>query len=196
MCAPDGWVNFDASPTLRFERIPLLVRLYRKNTTKFPDAVRYGDIVKGLPISPNSCRGIYCSHILEHLAYEDCLSALHNTFGHLAPGGTFRLVVPDLKQLTHAYLASSSEEPGNWFMEVSGLGRVRRPRTIRALLVSLLGNSEHLWLWDEKSMVSCLQKVGFQNIRRASFGDAADPRFSEVENAERFDGCLAIECTK
>ena len=66
--APEGWRNFDASPTLRFERIPLLGRLYTKNTERFPENVEYGDIVAGLPISDNSCQAVYCSHILEHLA--------------------------------------------------------------------------------------------------------------------------------
>ena len=196
MCAPDGWVNFDASPTLRFERIPVLGRLYRKNATRFPETVHYGDIVQGLPISPDSCKGIYCSHVLEHLAFEDCLRALQNTFRYLAPGGTFRLVVPDLEGLIQAYLVSPSGAPGDWFMEVSGLGSVRRPRTFRALLIDWLGNSRHLWLWDERSMSSALTKAGFKQIRRASFGDASDSRFSEVEDVARFEGCLAMECTK
>ena len=184
MSAPDGWINFDASPTLRFERIPVLGRLYRKNATRFPEAVRYGDIVRGLPISSDACRGIYCSHVLEHLAFEDCLRALHNTFRYLAPGGTFRLVMPDLEQLIRAYLASSSDEPGNWLMEISGLGRVNRPRTLGAGVIAWLGNSAHLWLWDEKSMASTLKKVGFKRIRRASFGDAIDSRFIEVEDRQ------------
>jgi hypothetical protein len=196
MCAPEGWINFDSSPTLRFERIPILGRLYRKNETRFPDTVRYGDIARGLPISPNSCRGIYCSHILEHLAYEDCMRALRNTFLYLAPGGTFRLVVPDLEQLIRAYLANQSEAPGNWLMETSGLARIRRPRSLGAFLLAWLGNSAHLWLWDEKSMASALREVGFKEVRRALFGDAADGAFSKVENPERFDGCLAMECTK
>ena len=196
MCAPDGWTNFDASPTLRFERIPVLGRVYKKNATRFPEAVRYGDIVRGLPILPDACKGIYCSHVLEHLAFEDCLRALQNTFRYLAPGGTFRLVVPDLEQLIHAYLGNSSEAPGNWLMEVSGLGLVRRPRTFRALLFGWLGNSAHLWMWDEKSMKSALKQAGFKQIRRASFGDAADAKFAEVEEAARFEGCLALECTK
>ncbi|MCP5113600.1 MAG: hypothetical protein GY953_22435, partial [bacterium] len=41
--APDGWLNFDASPTLRFERFPILGRLYTKNESRFPPNVRYGD---------------------------------------------------------------------------------------------------------------------------------------------------------
>ena len=70
-CAPKGWRNFDASPTLRFERIPILGRLYTENQERFPKNVEYGDIISGLPVSDNSCQVVYCSHILEHLALED-----------------------------------------------------------------------------------------------------------------------------
>src|SRR5687768_2759097 len=91
--APPSWLNFDASPTLRFERLPIVGRLYSRNAQRFPRNVRYGDIVKGLPIAPVSCKGIYCSHILEHLSQEDVEIALANTFRYLRSGGTFRLVV-------------------------------------------------------------------------------------------------------
>lgn len=54
--APQDWRNFDASPTLYFERMPLVGKLYTKNKTRFPHNVEFGDIVEGLPISDGSCR--------------------------------------------------------------------------------------------------------------------------------------------
>src|SRR5262249_54197655 len=101
-CAPKSWLNFDASPTLIFERIPIVGRFYTKNQQRFPTNVRYGDIVKGLPIPEDSCRGLYCSHVLEHLARRDCQRALRNSYGYLQPGGTFRMVLPDLEVLARA----------------------------------------------------------------------------------------------
>jgi len=94
--APVGFRNFDASPTLRFERLPLLGKLYTKNNSRFPENVEYGDIVKGLPVPPTSCEAVYCSHVLEHLSLDDFRKALRNTHRILKSGGTFRLVVPDL----------------------------------------------------------------------------------------------------
>src|SRR5688500_17715951 len=81
--APPGWLNFDASPTLRFERLPLVGRLYVKNARRFPKNVRYGDVVKGLPIPRNHCHGIYASHVLEHLCLADLDSALQNVHSYL-----------------------------------------------------------------------------------------------------------------
>src|SRR6266487_4619922 len=93
--APAGWLNFDASPRLRLERIPG-VRAILGSTMGllFPPNVRFGDIVRGLPIPDGNAYGVYCSHVLEHLAREDLAPALRNTLRILRPGGIFRLVVP------------------------------------------------------------------------------------------------------
>jgi SAM-dependent methyltransferase len=195
-CAPESWLNFDASPTLRFERIPLLGRLYTRNAERFPRNVQYGDIVKGLPISEGACRGIYCSHVLEHLAFDDLRVALRNTYTYLQPGGVFRLVVPDLERLVKIYLTDERAEAAVRFMQSSGLGTVRRPRSLLAAVSAWLGNSAHLWMWDEKSMTHELERQGFTQIRRAAFGDAGDNRFHEVEQADRFIDALCIQCVK
>src|SRR2546421_9928005 len=63
LSAPETWRNFDASPTLRFERLPIVGRLYTKNGERFPGNVEYGDIVKGLPLVRESCAAVYASHV-------------------------------------------------------------------------------------------------------------------------------------
>ena len=193
--APDGWLNFDASPTLRFERSPLGF-LYTRNGSRFPKGVRYGDVVRGLPIEDKSCRGLYCSHVLEHLALEDCDAALENSLRHLEPGGLFRLVVPDFAVYVQVYNEDASEGAANLFMESSSLGTVRRPRGLRAILQLWLGNSAHLWMWDERSLAARLRQHGFVSIRRAVYGDSEDPRFADVENPDRFIDALAIQCAR
>jgi hypothetical protein len=194
--APESWLNFDASPTLRFERVPLVGQLYTKNDRRFPPNVRYGDIVRGLPVAENSCRGLYCSHVLEHLALIDCRKALRNSFSYLQPGGLFRMVLPDLEGLARNYLANPSSTAAHRFMRESILGSEERRRGLMGLLCSWLGNSRHLWMWDFKALEHELRHAGFNQIRRAHFGDAQDPRFADVEDKGRFESCLAIECKR
>jgi predicted SAM-dependent methyltransferase len=194
--ASSNWLNFDASPTLRFERLPVIGYLYSRNARRFPKEVRYGDIIKGLPIPMESCNGIYCSHVLEHLSLDDFGKALENTWKYLIVGGYFRFVLPDLEQLARNYLADKSAGAAQRFMEDSYLGKKHRSRGIGGLISTWLGNSTHLWMWDEKSMTEQLHKHGFQNIRGAAFGDAEDKRFNEVEDIRRFSGCLAMQCQK
>lgn len=195
-CAPESWTNFDASPTLRFERIPLIGRLYTKNHARFPKNVHYGDITNGLPIADNSCEAVYCSHILEHLALDDFSLALKNTYKILRAGGVFRFVVPDLEFLINNYQCDPTHLAAIKLMQSTRLGKEKRARGLQGLLSLWIGNSQHLWMWDYKSLIFELEQEGFQNIRRATFGDSSLPLFTDVESFERWDNCLGVECIK
>ena len=82
------------------------------------------------------------------------------------------------------------------FMESSCLGHKVRHRGLAGLARAWLGNSAHLWMWDERSLTGKLREHGFTSIQRASFGDSEDTRFREVEDQGRFNEALAIECRK
>ena len=196
MSAPEGWRHFDASPTLRFERLPFIGRLYTKNNQRFPLNVEYGDIVKGLPVAENSCKAVYCSHVLEHLSLEDCRVAIKNTYRILKSDGIFRLVLPDLEQAIESYIIDKSPNAASNFIKDISLGKQRRNRGLTAFISEWFGNSQHLWMWDYRSLAHELKGVGFKEIRRAKFSDGSDPKFKEVEDEERWINCLGIECKK
>jgi len=194
--APKGWRNFDASPTLRFERIPFVGKFYTRNQSRFPKNVEYDDITTGLPISDISCKAIYCSHVLEHLSLEDFRKALSNTHRKLRGGGVFRLVLPDLHFYAEEYLRDRSADAALTFMRDTCLGLENRERGFFPLLKVWLGNSQDCWMWDFESLRGELQRAGFVDIRRASYGDSSDPKFAEVEQVDRWKDCLGVECHK
>jgi SAM-dependent methyltransferase len=186
---PDGWINFDASPTLRLQRLPVIGLLFKRGATIFPDGVRFGDIVRGLPVPDGSVQGIYASHVLEHLSYADFWRALDHTFRLLRPGGIFRLVVPDLRSRAQKYierLETGQTDANSWFLRSARLGSEGSPRGPAELARSLIGRSAHLWMWDEISLAAALDKTGFVDIRRCRFGDCKDGNFRLVEDAGRF----------
>jgi hypothetical protein len=191
---PQGWINFDASPTLRLQRLPLIGRFFRPGSVVFPDNVRFGDAARGLPIADGSAEGVYASHVLEHLSLEDFGLALHDTFRILKPGGIFRLVVPDLEIRARRYLTMIENGDGRanaWLMRVCHLGMEKRPRGLRGLARALFGHSAHLWMWDRQSMTEALRQAGF-----VKFNDSADPAFLAVEDKSRFSDATvgADEC--
>jgi SAM-dependent methyltransferase len=196
--APKEWTNFDASMTLRWERLPLLGR-YTKNALHFPTNVRPGDIVKGLPIPEESCQGVYASHVLEHLALEDFHKALQNTYRVLRKGGIFRLVVPDLEWCAREYIARldrGEQDANGFFMRATTFGCEKREHGHIGLARKLFNTSAHLWMWDEVSMRKALAEHGFLQIRRCSFGDCDDPWFSHVEAPDRFEHAVAMEARR
>jgi hypothetical protein len=192
--APTTWRNFDCSPTLRFERLPLIGRLYTKNQNRFPANVEYGDIVKGLPLSARSCAVIYASHVLEHLTLSEFQLALKHTYELLEPRGTFRIVVPDLETLAKRYVASSESTAAHVFMKETSLGIESRSRNVKGALRSWLANSSHLWMWDFKSLKHELGATGFVDVEKRGFGD--NPVFADVEDASRFVDAVAVQCSK
>lgn len=199
--APAGWKNFDASPTLRLQQLPLVGNLLRKKMhVAFDPGVLHGDIIKGLPgIADNSCDGIYCSHVLEHLSYHDCRKALHNTYRLLKPGGYFRCLVPDLESAAKDYIAHLHEQDQTAnmkFMEATLLGMLERPRGVKRLIQIVYGNKEHLYMWDHLSLSGELRRAGFQDIRACAFNDCKDRMFERVEEATRFQNAVALEATK
>jgi ubiquinone/menaquinone biosynthesis C-methylase UbiE len=196
LSAPKEWTNFDVSPTLRLQKIPVLGAL---SPTKWPKNVKYGDIIAGLPIADDSCDGLYCSHTLEHLSLNDFRIALKNSFKVLKKGGIFRIVLPDIESMARSYI--DSLDKGNKtasinFINNTLMGVEQRKRGLKGLISSYYGNSHHLWMWDHHSLSEELKKAGFSQIRNAKFNDSEDAMFKLVEDESRFENAVAIECRK
>lgn len=199
-CA-NGWLNFDASPRLRLERLPVAGRIFDALGKRlFPRDVLYGDIIQGLPVPSGCAKAVYCSHVLEHIDRVSIVIALKNTYKILKPAGVFRLVVPDLAWRAAEFVAAHDRGDPNAadeFMRNSHLGEGNAARGLINRVRQVLGNSEHRWMYDEAAMTELLARTGFVRIRRCRLGDAEDPAFSLVEDEGRFVDCghdeLAME---
>lgn len=197
LCAPSQWLNFDSSLALRLQKLPVVGKLVPSGPFgRFPRNVKYGDIVKGLPIPDNSVELLYCSHVLEHLTLEELRHSLENCYRYLKPDGIFRLVVPDLEFMAQQYVKSTSPEAALEFMRVTWLGKERRQRSLASFFQEWISGSQHLWMWDYKSLSVELKKVGFKDIRRAYIGDSGISAFSKLEDMERWENELGIQCCK
>lgn len=197
-CAPETWQNFDAGPAFWLQSrlsflTPLLVK---RGFPDYPKNIKYGDVIKGLPVAPQSAEAVYCSHVLEHMTLEEFRVAIRNVFSYLRPGGTFRLVLPDLEQLITSYVNDPSPEAASRFMRESYLGEANLSRGLKAMPAALFGRSRHLWMWDYKGIAEQLAEAGFTDIRRAQLGDSPDPRFAEVESEGRWTDCLGVDCKR
>jgi predicted SAM-dependent methyltransferase len=199
-----GWVNFDASPTLRIQKIPIIGVLCRPILNCIFDGdIRYGDIIRGLPIKASSVDGVFCSHVLEHLSLEDFNKALENTFKILKPGGVFRCIVPDLEMYIREYIdgiSSGSSELQNEaavkFCRGTNLGMLKRRRDIIGRLSEAYGNSGHRWMWDRYSLSRALLDHGFVDVETFEKGNCADEMFLLPERDHQFHRGIGIQCRK
>lgn len=194
--APIEWMNFDAAWALKWEKIPLLGRTFTWNKSRFPLNVKVGDIVAGLPVPDRSCRGVYASHVLEHLALDEFNKALDNTRRMLADGGIFRLVVPDLEWSAREYIERiEAQDPAAnaFFLDETYLGTRSRNRSLFNFIHTYLKSSAHLWMWDTISLSHSLREHGFTRVRKCAYGDCEDPMFALVEDKGRFEHAVALE---
>jgi SAM-dependent methyltransferase len=198
LCAPVDWLNFDAGPAFWMQKnLPFLKPMFAKRGyPDYPRNIVFADVVKGLPLAPDSVKAIYCSHVLEHLSLDDFRTAIRNVYRYLKPGGTFRLVVPDLEYLARTYIADPDPTANSRFMSDGCLGRKRALPGLAGLGRKLFGRTGHLWMWDFKGMARELAEAGFINIRRAQIGDSSDPHFVDVEDPGRWENCLGVESNK
>lgn len=184
---PEGWQNYDVSPSRTLARIPFAQKLLR--LPAWPTGARYGDVVKGLPVPPKSCRRIYSDQVLEHLALEDFRKALRNIRVMLMPKtGVFRSFVPSLEYALKVYYdaqAKGEADAASQFVIAIGMGHQRRRRGIDALR-NILGNSAHLWAWDEANMRKELEDAGFVDFKVVQYLTSGDPEFDRIETYSEY----------
>jgi SAM-dependent methyltransferase len=199
-----GWLSFDASPTLRLQRLPIIGRLMRRKLNCiFDDEIRYGNIVSGLPVKDGVVDVVFCSHILEHLALSDFYSALANTYRILKSGGKFRVIVPNLRLDVEDYLSSyNSPSDGGYasidFFKSMHVGKLARAKSLVNFIEEYISNSQHLWMWDDKSLYMALKQAGFVDIKPfvEGEGDPFDENIVLPEQPHQFERGIALQCMR
>jgi predicted SAM-dependent methyltransferase len=63
------------------------------------------NLLQKLPFESNQANAVYSSHFIEHIPKPQVNSFLLECFRVLQPGGTIRLVVPDLEEMARSYLS-------------------------------------------------------------------------------------------
>ena len=211
LCAPDGWLNFDSTPTLWVARLPLsrtMAAVIQRAAQAQPGnhlhlmlanlrntRARYGDITRGLPLPNGSVQQLYASHVIEHLPLNATRDALQECRRLLAPDGLFRLVVPNLRYLAKRYLDAVNHQDDRHaaiqFCLESGMGS----SSWGPVWSRLRGDRHHL-MHDVASLTLLLEEAGFSNVRQAHFGDS-QLDFSAVEDPERWrePDNIGLECS-
>jgi predicted SAM-dependent methyltransferase len=135
-----GWVNVDRDPVSEIIDVSW-------------------DVRQPLPIGDCSCQFIYNEHFLEHLTVPEGLGFLRECRRLLAPGGVFRVAMPDLAECVRQYYENDWRQP---WMKKYGFEWIRtRAETINIAFREW----EHKWLYDREELHRRLRESGFANMR-------------------------------
>lgn len=154
------------------------------------------DLRNGIPAADNSLDLAYHSHMLEHLSYTDGIEFTKECLRVLKPGGTLRILVPDLELWINAYTNNNSF----FFEQYRQMGGIDPDIyvTKAAVFMGMLHNHEHKCGYDFESLKWLVEHVGFTDIKRTLYGAGT---IDDIENIEKVDPIrtmesLCIECKK
>jgi SAM-dependent methyltransferase len=165
--ALSGWINFDREAGSGIDLV--------------------ADIREGLPIESGTIDYAVGAQTLQELAYPDLVPALVELLRVLRPGGTLRLVVPDLDADIRAYTKHDDR-----LLAAPDQVRSRGGRFIAHLLGC--GRSRTLFTFD--FLKELLLEAGFVDVTRCSPGETASrcQEIVELDSHERES--IFIEATR
>ena len=151
----------------------------------------------GLPFHDGSFKGVYAHHVIEHLDYEDAYRVFDEVKRILAPGGTFRMIVPDLNVFLDLYRNDSAGEIFRllppWHMENLS---VETPLEMIDFMFRDHKFNRHLSSWDIDTAELRLRKAGFSKVVRQTVNRSLDEKLADHDKQDWAAFSLYVEAIK
>lgn len=143
---------------------------------------------KAYPLPTSSIEGIYTEHCLEHISFAEFEENIKEFYRMLAPGGTVRIIMPDGELYIDIYQRKKNGETVKMPYEehyISPMARIN----------GIFRNHGHKFIYDFVTVKRIMEKAGFKNIVKESFGHGRDPRLL-IDMQWRSDESLYVEGVK
>jgi len=198
-----GWTNFDSSMSIKLARQPIRQSILTKlglitdGQKRFIDFaaendIQWHDVNRGLPVEDNSAAVVYSSHMVEHLYPEDALAFFKESQRVLAPGGVFRIAVPNIAWHVQNYL---DDQDADSFIRRIKLTRRKPSSLFNKLKLIWLGDRDHKWMYDGPSMCKFLLESGFAKAQVTASGTTTISDPGELNLEERAPESVFVEAT-
>jgi predicted SAM-dependent methyltransferase len=164
----EGWINLDIEPA---------------------GADVAADCSRALPFADASAAFIHCEDLIEHLDREGGARLLAECFRVLRPGGTLRLLTPDLERLVRrVYLGAQARHLAWCSAQLAAEG------PCQALNMHLRMNGEHRFLYDGAELSAALVSAGFR-VERVRWNRSKRPELRYLDLRD-FGLNLFVEATR
>lgn len=166
------------------------------NTDLYPDSKRtHINATKRFPFPDNSFDFIFSEHMIEHIPYTGAYNMLSECYRVLKPGGTLRIVTPDMVFLMGLY--QNREESINkryvdWNCDT--FIKESAPRHPVSVINNFYRDWGHQYIYDFDVMHDTFQKIGFKNIQRPELNKSTQKELCDLEHEKRSPkGFLKLE---
>ena len=171
----DGWIHIDFFVI----RNPIKKLFNPTNRRRLPEVQT--DLRYPLNCPDNVIEGIYTSHTIEHLRFQESKTLLKETYRILIPGKYIRIVVPDISKVIDFYLGKNNDYDFNTGCEA---------------ISAYTQGWGHKSVWDEKYLKIVLKDVGFVNVSKVEYATGGnDKRLIKEEEVRKFES-VVIEAQK
>jgi SAM-dependent methyltransferase len=205
---PDGWVNADSSINANLQRIPFFGKIIAAffspvvyNNSNFI----YLNCNKKWKFKNCSFDIVYASHLFEHLSLKSSNLFLSEAYRVLKPGGTLRIVVPDLYQLAYKYITefdfdinSLPSEKFMWAINMHREGQYGDISFLKSILLEIQGYPhQHKFMYDSRSLTKKMKEYNFIDFLNLSYGKSQYINcISDVEGTKESYLSIYIEAKK
>jgi len=122
------------------------------------------DLRFSLPFPKNRFEGIFSEHALEHLYPNEAFNLLCEIHRVLAPGGVFRITLPDFQKSASDYINNSlNSDP--WSVDFRSKGEQ----------INKVMKWGHKALYDAEFLIYLLKVIGFVDVRETTFREGLNP---------------------
>ena len=166
------------------------------NTDIIPGKNRYRlNVSKEFTIPKNSFDFAFTEHVIEHMPYNVGKNMLSETYKSLKPSGVIRVSTPSLQFLIDLYEDDEKEIHKDYIEWNSSLFiKDSSPHDAISVFNNYVRDWGHVYIYDEKSLTSMLESVGFTDVLVVSIGQSEHDSLQNLENESRHPkGFLALE---
>jgi hypothetical protein len=185
----------DTPSNLDWEHLDHKVALLSNEEKGQQNSRRFDLVTDNLPWPNGTVAHIYASHVIEHIPLRFGYFVLVKLLAKLKPGGTIRLITPDLKAMARAYIDGDSDafinRDRNYWAKIDdvhmnlGIGGYFMNQIVawgddtylfdRSKKLEL-GGFSHLAAYDFEMLRKVMEAAGFVNVARGELDEQDEHR--------------------
>ncbi len=153
------------------------------------------DATKPFPLPDNSFDIVYSEHMIEHVPFAGGRSMLRECHRVMKPGGTLRIVTPDLAFLQRLLKDPTAPHHADYIRYSMTQYQIDGPEGSAQHVVN---NFMHAWghqfIYDEATLRGLMHECGFTEITACALDTSSHPALAGIAKTDRMpDGFLAME---
>ncbi|GGC71801.1 glycosyltransferase [Undibacterium terreum] len=136
------------------------------------------DVTTGIPFPDQSIEGIFCDNFIEYLDQGQGLAFLRECRRVLTPGGTLRILTPDLDHVVAAYVTENWQAP-----KADAAKREWIDNRAESLNMQMRGNGRQ-WLYNAHELIRSARFAGLDNPVRQQADTSSIPALASHGSAD------------